>query len=183
VNGSRRVYLINGPNLSRLGKREPKVYGSTSLREIEESFSRLASSLGYEAVCIQSDSESEIIKTIHAAIDESAGIVINPGALTHYSYAIADALAQAPGRVVEVHITNPYSREAWRQKSVVSAYVTGTISGFGVTSYLLALRALAAIDGAETPGADSSEHSDWSSRPSNKQAERQMEQDSGGGPA
>lgn len=146
MNQKRLVYLINGPNLQRLGTREPDTYGKLTLKEIEESFTKRAEELGCVAVCVHSDSEGDLVAAIHRAIDDEAAIVINPAAFTHYSFAISDALAQAPGPVVEVHITNPYAREEWRRRSVVSPYVTGTISGFGLDSYLLALEALAATD-------------------------------------
>jgi 3-dehydroquinate dehydratase-2 len=151
MNQRKLVYLINGANLSRLGSREPEIYGSTSLEEIEESFKQKAKSAGYEAVCMQSESEGEIVSAIHKAIDDGAAIVINPAAFTHYSYAIADAISQAPGPVIEVHITNPYAREEWRRRSVVSPYVTGTIAGFGAHSYLLALDAITEIDTRSNP--------------------------------
>ncbi len=149
---ARTIYLINGPNLGRLGSREPEVYGAATLEEVEAAFSEQARQAGYEPVCIQSDSEGEIVGAIHRAVDEDAAVVINPGAFTHYSYAIADALAQVRRPVVEVHISNPASREAWRRTSVVSPYVTGTISGFGTTSYLLALQAVEALDAREEGG-------------------------------
>ncbi len=151
------VYLINGPNLGRLGKRQPEIYGAATLEEIENEFSRLAESKGYSAVCVQSDSEEEIIAAIHEATEKGAAIVINPAAFTHYSYAIADALAQAPGFVVEVHISNPSAREEWRRRSVVSPYVTGTIAGFGKDSYMLALEAVVAAEaGAASKSSDRS---------------------------
>lgn len=142
----KRVYLINGPNLQRLGTREPEIYGRTTLAEIEREFTERAAAAGYEAVCLQSDSEAEIVASIHRAIDDEAAIVINPAAFTHYSFAIADALAQARGPVVEVHISNPHSREDWRRRSLVSPYATGTIAGFGAASYSLALEAVAILD-------------------------------------
>lgn len=139
---SGRIYLINGPNLARLGKREPEVYGTTTLQEIVEEFERAASEVGLQVVAVQSDVEADLIAALHRAADEGAAVVINPGAFTHYSYAIADAVAQVDAPVVEVHISNPNAREEWRRRSVISPYVTGTVSGFGKDSYLLALEAV-----------------------------------------
>ena len=136
------IYVINGPNLGRLGNRQPEVYGTATLSEIIAEVEKIASEAGFEIKSIQSESESEIVEAIHRAIDEDAPIVINPGAFTHYSYAIADALAQARSVVVEVHLSNPHSRESWRRRSVISPYVTGTISGFGKDSYKLAVLAV-----------------------------------------
>lgn len=139
---SGRVYLINGPNLARLGKRDPEIYGTTTLQEIVEEFERAASAVGLEVVAVQSDAEADLVAALHRAADEGAAVVINPGAFTHYSYAIADAVAQVDAPVVEVHISNPNAREEWRRRSVISPYVTGTVSGFGKDSYLLALEAV-----------------------------------------
>ncbi|GII99055.1 3-dehydroquinate dehydratase [Sediminihabitans luteus] len=140
------VLLLNGPNLGRLGVREPDVYGSTSYAELV----RLAARWGDEhdlAVDVrQTDDESEIVHWLHEAVDTRAHVIINPAAFTHYSYAMRDAAAQVTKSgllLVEVHISNPHARETFRHTSVISGVATGTIAGFGLGSYRLAVQALA----------------------------------------
>jgi len=140
-----KVLVLNGPNLERLGTREPEIYGSETLDEVREAVSREASSLGVEADFRQTSSEAELIGWLHEAVDTGADVVINPAAFTHYSYALRDACAivTASGRtLIEIHLSNPAARESFRQTSVVAGVATGTIAGFGTRSYLLALRAL-----------------------------------------
>ena len=140
-----KVLLIHGPNLNLLGKREPKVYGTTSLEEINARMMQIASESGAELRIFQSNSEGALIDAIHDAEDWADGIVINPGAYTHYSYAIRDALAAVRLPTIEVHLSNIYAREEFRQISVISAVALGCISGLGWRSYAFALQALVGI--------------------------------------
>ncbi|MNI11183.1 3-dehydroquinate dehydratase [compost metagenome] len=138
----KKVLLINGPNLNMLGIREPGVYGDLSLQAIEENLHRLAGELAVDLECFQSNHEGEIIDRIHSAFGTKDGIIINPGAYTHYSYAIRDAIAAVVLPTVEVHISNIHKREAFRHQSVTAPVVIGQICGFGANSYELGLRAL-----------------------------------------
>lgn len=141
-----RVLVLNGPNLARLGTREPEVYGSATFADLASQVRRWGAALGLEADVRQTDDEAELIGWLHEAVDSRSDVVLNPAAFTHYSYAMRDAAAQVTGahlRLVEVHITNPYARETFRHTSVVGAVATGTVAGFGLDSYRLALAALA----------------------------------------
>ena len=141
-----RVLLLNGPNLGRLGVREPEVYGHLTLSDLVEAGERWGAELGLDVEVRQTDDESEMVGWLHEAVDTRSDVVLNPAAFTHYSYALRDAAAQVTDvglRLVEVHISNPYAREAFRHLSVVGPVATGTIAGFGFESYHLALRALA----------------------------------------
>jgi 3-dehydroquinate dehydratase-2 len=140
-----KVLLIHGPNLNLLGKREPKVYGTTSLEEIDSKLMQIAKESGAELRIFQSNSEGALIDAIHDAGDWADGILINPGAYTHYSYAIRDALAAVRLPTIEVHLSNIYAREEFRQISVISAVALGCISGLGWRSYAFALQALVGI--------------------------------------
>jgi 3-dehydroquinate dehydratase-2 len=137
-----KIYVLNGPNLNMLGAREPEVYGTMNLAEIEAKLREQAK--GVELVFGQTNSEDELIGWLHAAFEESADVILNPAAFTHYSYALRDACAMLKGRsrLIEVHISNPHTREAFRHNSVISGVATGVIAGFGVDSYLLALQQL-----------------------------------------
>jgi 3-dehydroquinate dehydratase-2 len=137
-----RILLINGPNLNTLGTREPDVYGKTTLPEIEASVREKANSLGVDVATFQSNSEGAIIDFIQAESPNAAGIIINPGALTHYSFALRDALAAAGLPAVEVHISNIYGREHFRRRSVTAASCRGIVAGLGWRGYLAALDAL-----------------------------------------
>jgi 3-dehydroquinate dehydratase II len=141
----RRVLVINGPNLGRLGSREPEVYGTTTHADLAKACEAAAGDLGLAAEVRQTDSESELIGWIHEAIDGRLPLVINPAAFSHYSYALRDALAMRTAPVIEVHISNPAARESFRHHSVVSAVADGTIAGLGLQSYELALRAIARL--------------------------------------
>ena len=139
------VIVKSGPNLGRLGTREPEVYGSDTLDDVHAAVQREARDLGLVADCRQTNHEGELIDWLHEAVDVGADVVLNPGAFTHYSYAVRDACAivTTSGRsLVEVHLSNPAAREEFRHTSVVAGVATGTVSGFGLQSYLLALRAL-----------------------------------------
>lgn len=138
-----RVLVLNGPNLGRLGSREPDVYGSTSYTGLVEQCTELGKELGFEVQVRETNDEAEMIRWLHEAADGSIPVVLNPGAFTHYSYAMRDAAAQRTAPLIEVHVSNPYAREEFRHTSVVAPVATGTIAGFGIGSYLLALRALA----------------------------------------
>jgi 3-dehydroquinate dehydratase-2 len=139
------VYVLNGPNLNRLGSREPEIYGHTTFADLTDACLNAAEDLGVTATVLQTNDESELIGWLHRAQDEGAAVVINPAAFTHYSYALRDACALVTTPLVEVHISNPAAREEFRHTSVVSGVATGTIAGFGIDSYRLALRAVAAL--------------------------------------
>lgn len=138
-----KVLLVHGPNLNTLGTREPHIYGTTTLAEINEAAIELGKQLGLEVLPFQSNHEGEIIDFVQAHQGNAAGIVINPGALTHYSIALRDCLAGTGLPVVEVHISNIHAREPWRSRSVIAPVAKGQIVGLGPSGYLLALRALA----------------------------------------
>lgn len=138
-----RVLVLNGPNLGRLGSREPDVYGSTSYAGLVERCQGVGAELGLQVEVRQSDDEAELVGWLHEAADAGTPVVLNPAAFTHYSYALRDACAQLTAPLVEVHISNPAAREQFRHTSVVAAVATGTVAGFGLASYDLALRAVA----------------------------------------
>ncbi len=140
-----RVLIINGPNLNRLGSREPEIYGTLNYADLEREAKHKAVELGLEVDIRQSNSESEIIEWLHDAAELALPVVINPAAFTHYSYAIADACAMLRAPLIEVHISNPGAREEFRHHSVITPLATGVIAGFGVDSYLLALHALSRL--------------------------------------
>ncbi len=133
------IAVVNGPNLNLLGEREPDVYGRITWDEVREGLRRLAEDRGVELEFFQSNHEGSIIDYLQSLRGRAQGIIINPGALTHYSYALRDAISSCGTRVVEVHISNVSARESWRAISVISSVVTGTISGLGVEGYRLAL--------------------------------------------
>ena len=140
-----RVLVLNGPNLGRLGSREPDVYGATSYDDLVRLCTADGKSLGLDVEVRQSDSEAELIGWLHEAADAGMPVVLNPAAFTHYSYALRDAAAQLTAPLVEVHLTNPHTREEFRHTSVISGVATGVIAGFGTDSYRLALRALISL--------------------------------------
>jgi 3-dehydroquinate dehydratase II len=142
-----RVLVIHGPNLNVLGEREPEIYGRQTLDEINEFVRTSAHEMGLEVAFVQHNSEGDIIDAIHGARTTYDAIVINPGAYSHYSYAIADAIAAMKLPVVEAHLSNIAGREAHRRTSVTAAACVGTVSGFGQYSYVLALRAVAQTQG------------------------------------
>lgn len=139
------VLVLNGPNLQRLGSREPEIYGNLNQNDLVIQLTQLAGELGVSVEVFQSDSEAELISKIHSATDSKTNVILNPAAFTHYSYALADACkahTSSGALLIEVHISNPHAREEFRQKSVISATATGLIAGFGFDSYALALRQL-----------------------------------------
>ena len=137
-----KCLVLNGPNLSRLDLREKNYYGDSTYQDIEEAINKEAATLQIEAEIRQSNDESEIISWLHEAADNKIPIIFNPAAFTHYSYAIRDAVVMLKAPCIEVHLSNPLSREEFRHTSVISGVVDGTIAGFGLDSYRLALRAL-----------------------------------------
>ncbi|HLJ83509.1 MAG TPA: type II 3-dehydroquinate dehydratase [Candidatus Eremiobacteraceae bacterium] len=143
--GRRTVVVIHGPNLNLLGKREPATYGSATLQDIDTVIRALAKELDCDISTSQHSSEGDIIDAIHAAAVAGSAIVINPGAYTHYSYAIRDALAAVDVPKVEVHLSNVHAREEFRRVSVLAPVVHGVVAGFGANSYLLGIRAVVAM--------------------------------------
>jgi 3-dehydroquinate dehydratase II len=143
------VYVLNGPNLNLLGKRQPEIYGHETLADVEAACARLAGELGLSVRCHQSNHEGALVDLIHQARDEGSGIILNAGAYTHTSVAILDALNAFEGPVLEVHISNIHKREAFRHHSYVSLRAEGMIAGFGTEGYLLALRRMATLTGAK----------------------------------
>ena len=139
------VLLLSGPNLNLLGSREPEVYGTATLADHEATARAVAEAHGLVLEHQQSNHEGDLIDAIHGARGRCAAIVINPGAFTHYAWGIHDALAAFDGPVVELHLSNPQTREAWRHTSVVAPVATGTIAGFGGDGYRLAIEAVAAL--------------------------------------
>ena len=142
-----RVLVLNGPNLGRLGTREPEVYGSETLADLAATCARTGAELGLEVETRQTDDEATLLGWLHEAVDSRSHVVLNPAAFTHYSYAVRDACAQVTGAglvLVEVHLSNPAARETFRHTSVVAGVSTGTVAGFGLDGYRLALRAIAA---------------------------------------
>jgi len=141
--GRMRVLVIHGPNLNMLGEREPAVYGSSTLAQIDERIAQLAGELKIEVRSVQHNSEGAIVDELHAARNSCDAVIVNPGAYTHYAHAIADAISAIGIPVIEVHLSNIFARESFRRISVIAPVCVGTIAGFGVDSYLLALRAAA----------------------------------------
>ncbi|MGO9140443.1 MAG: type II 3-dehydroquinate dehydratase [Streptosporangiaceae bacterium] len=139
------VLVLNGPNLSRLGAREPDVYGTATLQDVADACAALGRELGLQVDFRQTNDEAELIGWVHEAIERQRPVVLNPAAFTHYSYALRDALAMRTAPLVEVHLSNPAAREGFRHTSVVAGVADGTVAGFGLLSYLLALRAVASL--------------------------------------
>ncbi len=142
---SKPIFVLNGPNLNLLGLRQPEIYGRETLADVEASMTGLAAELALDLRFMQSNHEGQLVDWIQAARNDAAGIIINPGAYSHTSVAILDALNAFDGAVLEVHISNIHKREAFRHHSFVSARADGVIAGFGTQGYLLALRRMATL--------------------------------------
>ena len=140
-----KILILNGPNLNLLGTREPEIYGTATLADVEKQCRKRAKTLGLTVDCRQSNAEGELVDWIQVARDGTAGIIMNPGAYTHTSVAILDALLAVGLPVIEVHLSNTHKREEFRQHSYVSRAAEGVICGFGVRGYLMALEAMAAL--------------------------------------
>lgn len=144
---TKMIYILNGPNLNLLGKRQPEIYGHDTLADVEASCAKVAAEFGLESKLMQSNHEGQIIDWIHEARELAAGIIINPGAFTHTSVAILDALNAFEGPVFEVHISNVHKRESFRHHSYVSLRAEGVMAGFGVEGYALAMRRMGSLLG------------------------------------
>ena len=142
---SRVILLLSGPNLNLLGEREPEIYGTTTLADLVELATKTAAEHDYEVEHVQSNHEGDLVDAVQGARGRCAALIVNPGALGHYSYALADALACYDGVAVELHVSNPSAREAWRRTSVLAPVVTGTVAGFGRAGYRLAAEAALAV--------------------------------------
>ncbi len=140
------ILVLHGPNLNLLGTREPEVYGTSTLADHLATVREAAAKVGATIADVQSNSESDLVNAIHAAKGVHSAIIINAGAFTHYSWAIHDALRSFPGSIIEVHLSNPVAREAFRHVSVLAGVVDGTISGLGGIGYGLAVDALVALE-------------------------------------
>jgi len=141
----RRVLVLNGPNLGRLGKREPSVYGTATHADLVELCQAVGKELGLDVEVRQTEYEGELVTWVHEACDQAAPVVLNAGALTHYSYALMDAVKMRTAPLIEVHISNIAAREGFRHESVITPAASGIIAGFGFQSYVLALRAIASL--------------------------------------
>lgn len=139
------IHVLNGPNLGRLGKRQPEVYGSTTYQQLVDTIEAEAATLGVTVSVRQSDSEAQLIAWVHAAADSGEPVILNAGGLTHTSVALRDACAELQAPLIEVHISNVHAREEFRHHSYLSAVATGVIAGLGVQGYVLALRYLAEV--------------------------------------
>lgn len=137
-----KVLVLNGPNLNLLGVREPGIYGNESLEVIENELKNEAAKLNITLDCYQSNHEGKLIDELHRAMKDADGVILNAGALTHYSYALRDAIAAIKIPVIEVHMSNVHAREEFRHTSVIAPVCAGSISGFGRNSYMLALKAI-----------------------------------------
>ncbi|AUM74721.1 type II 3-dehydroquinate dehydratase [Paracoccus jeotgali] len=142
---SKTIYILNGPNLNLLGQREPEIYGHTTLADVERACAAIAAQQGFQLRLFQSNHEGAIIDSIHEARASACGIVINPGAFTHTSIAILDALNTFEGPVIECHISNIHKREAFRHHSYVSLRADGVLAGMGVEGYELAVRRICSL--------------------------------------
>ena len=142
---SKLIYILNGPNLNLLGKREPEIYGNTTLEDVEKACVAKAAELGCQAQCFQSNFEGQLVDWIHEARENAAAIVINPGAYSHTSIALLDGLTAFEGPVIEVHISNIHQRESFRHHSYVSLRANGVIVGLGAQGYDLAIQAAAEL--------------------------------------
>jgi 3-dehydroquinate dehydratase-2 len=139
------LLLLSGPNLQLFGQREPEIYGTATLGDFVERAREAADRVGFSLEHVQSDAESELVAAVHAARHQAAGIIVNGGALSHYGWALHDALATFAGIIVELHVSNPDAREPWRHRSVIAPVANGVIQGFGGLGYELAVEAAARL--------------------------------------
>jgi 3-dehydroquinate dehydratase-2 len=140
-----RILVLHGPNLNLLGRREPQLYGTETLADVNARLEALARELGTELLIVQSNHEGVLIDTLHANIDKADGAIINPAGITHYGVPLHDAIAAMPFPVIEVHLSNIAAREEWRHRSMIAPVVDGTVQGLGWRSYTAALRAVVEI--------------------------------------
>lgn len=164
------VLVISGPNLGRLGARQPDVYGPATLADHLEVASRAARRVGLVVEHLQSNHEGDLVEAAHRAVGRCAAIVVNAGALTHYSWSLHDALAAFDGVVVELHLSNPAAREPWRHTSVVAPVADGSICGFGGLGYELAIDAVARLLGAPGPGSQAAAGASPATQPDSRLA-------------
>jgi len=148
-----KILVLHGPNLNLFGRREPHIYGTTTLAEINAQLHKLASELGATLETIQSNHEGELVDFLHAHIDNAQGALVNPAGLTQHGVSLHDAIKAMPFPTIEVHMSNIAAREAWRAHSIISPAVRGTIQGLGPQSYLAALRALVEMQNTSLAGA------------------------------
>ena len=139
------ILILSGPNLNLLGQRQPEIYGTATLADHMNRAEQTATKLGFEVESLQAQSSGELVTAIHGARSRCAAIIINPGALTHFSWSLNDALATFSGPIIEVHLSNPATREPWRHESVVAPVASGSITGFGAHGYTLAINAVATL--------------------------------------
>ena len=139
------ILILSGPNLNLLGQRQPEIYGTATLAEHMSRAEQTATKLGFEVESLQAQSSGELVTAIHGARSRCAAIIINPGALTHFSWSLNDALATFSGPIIEVHLSNPATRDPWRHESVVAPVASGSITGFGAHGYTLAINAVATL--------------------------------------
>ena len=142
---TRKILVLSGPNLNLLGQRQPEIYGTDSLEDHMRRVDDAAKQFGLETQKVIAQSAAELVTAIHAARGSCAAIIINPGALTHFAWSLNDALATFSGPIIEVHLSNPATRETYRHVSVVAPVASGTIAGFGADSYVFAVHAVAAL--------------------------------------
>lgn len=140
-----KILVLNGPNLNLFGRREPHIYGTTTLAQINEQLTELATELQVELDMIQSNHEGDLIDFLHKHIDDASGALVNPAGLTQHGVPLHDAIKAMPFPTLEVHMSNIAAREPWRSRSIISPAVKGTVQGLGVHSYLLALRGVVAL--------------------------------------
>ena len=139
------ILILSGPNLNLLGQRQPEIYGTATLADHMNRAEQTATTLGFEVESLQAQSSGELVTAIHGARSRCAAIIINPGALTHFSWSLNDALATFSGPIIEVHLSNPATRDPWRHESVVAPVASGSITGFGAHGYTLAINAVATL--------------------------------------
>jgi 3-dehydroquinate dehydratase-2 len=139
------VLILSGPNLNLLGQRQPEIYGTATLDDHMNRAKQTAIKIGFEVETLQAQSAGELVTAIHNARSRCAAIIINPGALTHFAWSLSDALATFSGPVIEVHLSNPATRESWRHESVIAPVASGSIAGFGAHGYTLAINAVATL--------------------------------------